>query len=112
MNEMHNNSDDLFNFLKPHYSETDKLLREIDNMCEKYFLTFNARKYPITSGRKCFDMKILKPGKEDKFYILYQDEGMEMVPMLKKIKAYLEKYDREHKDYHSQKSGGGESTWI
>ena len=32
MNEMYNNgNDDLFNFLKPHYSETDKLLRAIDN---------------------------------------------------------------------------------
>ena len=41
MNEIYNNgNDDLFNFLKPHYSETDKLLRAIDNICGTYYLTF------------------------------------------------------------------------
>ena len=113
MNETYKNgNDDLFNFLKPHYSETDKLLRAIDNICGTYFLIFNIRKYPLTAERKCWDMKVLKPGKEDKLYILYHDEGMEMIPMLKKMKAYLEKYDREHKDYNLQRSGGGENIWI
>lgn len=112
MNEMYNNgNDDLFNFLKPHYSETDKLLRAIDNICGTHYLIFDIKKYPLASERKCWDMKILKPGKEDKLYILYHDEGMEMIPMLKKMKAYLEKYDEQHKDYNLQRNGGGENIW-
>lgn len=113
MNEIYNNgNDDLFNFLKPNYSEAGKLLRSIDNICETYFLVFNIRKFPLSLERKCWDMKILRPGKEDKLYILYHDEGMEMIPMLKKMKDYLEKYHENHKYYNLQKSGGGESIWT
>ena len=35
-----------------------------------------------------------------------------MIPMLKKMKDYLEKYNEQHKDYNLQRSGGGESIWI
>ena len=41
-----NGNDDLFDFLKPHYSETDKLLRAIDNICGTYYLIFNINKDP------------------------------------------------------------------
>lgn len=75
MNETYKNgNDDLFDFLKPHYSETDKLLRAIDNICGTYYLIFNIRKYPLSSERKCWDRKIL-----NKDYNLQRSGGGENI---------------------------------
>ena len=56
-----------------------------------------------------YDIKLARKSKKDgnKMAVYYHDEGMELLPLLKRLKKYLEKWKENHKEYNLQKPGGG-----
>ncbi|MGM9543536.1 MAG: hypothetical protein ACI3T9_01000 [Romboutsia timonensis] len=90
-------------------SGTEKLWRDIYRICDEFYLVISLVKYPITSYKKSYKLKVLKKNKESKWdIVLFNEEGMELEILLKNLKKCLTKYKDEHKEYNLQKSGGGE----
>lgn len=91
-------------------SGTEKLWRDIYRITDEFYLTISLIKYPLTSYKQSYTIRIYKKnsktGKWD--IVLVEQKGMELEPMLKKILKELNKYKDEHKQYNLQKPGGGE----
>lgn len=89
-------------------SGTEKLWRGIYNICDEFHLLIRLLKYPLTSNRPEYSIVIYKQDKLGKWgKELYKDTGMELEPILKKLKKWLVEYKDKHKEYNLTKPGGG-----
>ena len=109
--------DDLFKELLevpaiPKTTGMEKLIREIGPLLDSSGFTLYFKRNPLISELQIYDIKLARKSKEDenKMAVYYHDEGMELLPLLKRLKKYLEKWKENHKDYNRQKPGGG--TYI
>lgn len=107
MNEMFSN---LFDGPIPNKSksELENLIKSINNLADETYFTIYAKKFPLTMGLQEFDIKLVRSKKDGKQYCYFHEEGMELLPILKRTKKYLERWKDNHKEYNIQKPGGGE----
>lgn len=88
-------------------SGTEKLWRDIYRIADEFYLLVKLSRYPLVANTPQYKITICKV-KKQQWYILFEEKGMEMEPLLRKIKRLLNKYRDDHKEYIVQKSGGGE----
>lgn len=88
-------------------SGTEKLWRDIYRIADEFFLMVSCRRYPLVSELQQYHISICK-AKKGKWYILFEEEGMELEVVLKKLRKKLESYKDDHKEYLIQRPGGGE----
>lgn len=88
-------------------SGTEKLWRDINRICDEFYLLVKFTRFPLTADIPQYQIIICKY-KKDKLYKVTEEVGMELDVVLKKVKKYLEKYKMDHKEYNLQKPGGGE----
>lgn len=88
-------------------SGSEKLLRDIYRTADEFFLLVRLNRYPLVSNMPQYRIIICKV-KQGKWRIIFEESGMELEPVLKKIKKKLEKYKEDNKEYIIQKAGGGE----
>ena len=89
-------------------SGTEKLWRDIYRIADKFYLAITLVKYPLTSDKPSYTIKVYKKSKDGWNKILVEQKGMELGLILKKILKELNKYKDEHKSYVIQRPGGGE----
>lgn len=88
-------------------SGTEKLWRDINRVCDEFFFLIKFTRYPLTADLMQYKVVICKP-KKNKWYIVFEESGMELEVILKKLKKKLDKYKTDHKIYNLQRPGGGE----
>lgn len=89
-------------------SGTEKLWRDIYRIADEFYLAITLVKYPLTSYKPSYTIKVYKKSKDGWNKILVEQKGMELGLILKKILKELNKYKDEHKSYVIQRPGGGE----
>jgi len=89
-------------------SGTEKLWRDIYRIADEFYLAITLVKYPLTSYKPSYTIKVYKKSKDGWNKVLVEQKGMELELILKKILKELNKYKDEHKNYVIQKPGGGE----
>lgn len=89
-------------------SGTEKLWRDIYRIADEFYLAITLVKYPLTSYKLSYTIKVYKKSKDGWSKVLIEQKGMELELILKKILKELNKYKDEHKSYVIQKPGGGE----
>lgn len=89
-------------------SGTERLWRDIYRIADEFYLAITLVKYPLTSGKPSYTIKVYKKSKDGWNKILVEQKGMELGLILKKILKELNKYKDEHKSYVIQRPGGGE----
>lgn len=90
-------------------SGTEKLWRDIYRVCDEYYLLIRLLKFPLTSNVPEYSLIIYGKDKVGKWgRELYKDKSMELEPLLKRTKKWLNNYRDNHKEYNLQKPGGGE----
>lgn len=89
-------------------SGTEKLWRDIYRIADEFYLAITLVKYPLTSYKPSYTIKVYRKSKDGWNKILVEQKGMELELILKKILKELNKYKDEHKSYLIQKPGGGE----
>ena len=89
---------------------TEKLWREIFRICDEFFLLIKFDRYPLTAGVPQFKVTIYGV-KQNKWYWLFEENGMELQVVLSKLKKQLEDYKMRNKEYQLHKPGGGEMVW-
>lgn len=89
-------------------SGTEKLWRDIYRIADEFYLAITLVKYPLTSSKPSYIIKVYKKSKDGWNKILVEQKGMELGLILKKILKELNKYKDEHKSYVIQRPGGGE----
>lgn len=89
-------------------SGTEKLWRDIYRIADEFYLAITLVKYPLTSYKPSYTIKVYKKSKDGWNKVLVEQKGMELKLILKKILKELNKYKDEHKSYLIQKPGGGE----
>lgn len=88
-------------------SGTEKLWKEIHRLADRCFFLIRYRRYPLAMAVSQYKVTILKI-KGNTLYKVFEESGMELDQILRKIKKKMENYYNEHKDYLVQKPGGGE----
>lgn len=100
-------SDDLLaGLLQERLSRVEKLMRDMNHLCDKNYLLYQITKYPLSSDRKNYKVTV---GKiiDGKWKGIFKDENMELEIVLKKTYKFLEDYDMKHKEYDLTKPMGG-----
>lgn len=85
---------------------TEKLWRDIYRVADRRNLLVNFRKYPIAYSPE-YEIEIFKK-KKDGWFLFIKETGMELEPLLRKIKKLVENYYNDTKEYIVQKPGGGD----
>lgn len=88
-------------------SGTEKLWRDIYRIADEFYLLVRLHRYPLVADIPQYKITICKL-KSKKWYILFEEKGMELEVLLKKMKKKLEGYKDDNKEYIIQKAGGGE----
>lgn len=88
-------------------SGTEKLWRDIYRIADEFYLLVTAVRYPLTSDVQQYRINVCKI-KKGKWFILFEEGGMELEIILRKLKKKLVTYKDEHKEYNLRKPGGGE----
>ena len=108
--------DDLFKELLevpaiPKTTGMEKLIREIGILLDSSGFALYFKRNPLISELQMYDIKLARKSKKDenKMAVYYHDEGMELLPLLKRLKKYLEKWKENHKEYNRQKRRNGNS---
>lgn len=109
MNEMFN---DLMESTVPKTTRMEKIMRDIGNLIDRSGFTLYFKRRPLISELQIYDIKLGRKGKEGKVLIYYHDAGMELMPMFKRLKKYLDRWYEDNRNYNIQKEGGGESIWT
>jgi hypothetical protein len=89
-------------------SGTEKLWRDIYRIADEFYLAITLVKYPLTSYKPSYSIKVYKKTKDGWNKVIVEQKGMELELILKKILKELNKYKDEHKTYVIQRPGGGE----
>lgn len=89
-------------------TQMENIMKQIGNLIDRCGFTLYFKRHPLISELQLYDIKLGRNGKEGKINVYYHDEGMELMPMLKRLKKYLDRWYEDHRDYNIQKPGGGE----
>ena len=72
-------------------SGTEKLWRDIYRIADEFYLAITLVKYPLTSDKPSYTIKVYKKSKDGWNKILVEQKGMELGLILKKILKELNK---------------------
>lgn len=89
-------------------TQMENIMKQIGNLIDRCGFTLYFKRHPLISELQLYDIKLGRKGKEGKVNVYYHDEGMELMPMFKRLKKYLDRWYEDHRDYNIQKPGGGE----
>ncbi len=99
-------SDDLLaNLFSERLSRVEKMMRDMNHICDKYYLMYQISKYPLSSDRKNYKVIVGKVV-DKKWKGIKKFEDMELEVVLKHTLKYLEEYDSNHKEYNLRRNGG------
>ena len=87
--------------------DSEKLWREIYTLADDLFLTVIYTKYPLVSNKQQHNISIYKSKNKVPVQV-FEVQGMELKPVLKKANTFLKKYKEDRREYIVQKPYGGE----
>ena len=85
----------------------EKKLRFVSGLVDELFLLLRINKYPIILDKPQYKVTVGKL-KDKKWVKIYEEEDMELLPLLTRCEKFLKKYRDDHKDYILTKPGGGD----
>lgn len=88
-------------------SGTEKLWRDIYRIADEFYLMVKLNRYPLVADIPQYKITICK-SRNRKWHILFEERGMELEQLLKKVRKQLNSYKDDHKEYIVQRPGGGE----
>ncbi len=88
-------------------SRSEMMWKEIYAITDKFNFIIKFMRYPLALDTMHYVITIYK-AKDGKWVSIYQQKGMELLPLLRKVKIHLQEYELKHKEYIVMKPGAGE----
>lgn len=101
--EKKNEQKDIFDwFLEEPLSDTEKTIREINNIVNEFMLSYRLTKHPLTlcEPMSQYIIVVFKNGK-----VLFKAADMELLKALKKVLKWLKEHKQKNKEYIVIKGG-------
>ena len=88
-------------------SRSEMMWKEIYAITDKFNFIIKFMRYPLALNTPHYVITIYK-AQDKKWVAMYQQKGMELIPLLRKVKIHLQEYELKHKEYIVNKPGYGE----
>lgn len=83
---------------------TELYIRKINRYCDELGLHYRITKHPLSIESKTYEFQVLKV-KQNKYYLLYKDDNVELEILLKKSLKWFKEYHDKHREIHLTKGG-------